>query len=193
MRNEIDDKADVPNINNWTSTFRSIDEVIEYYNQMASLYYYFYVVDKTKYISLGEIADKQKDLSPEVKAILLNKNPIEYSFSLYCYQYRKDDLRNCCKSHINFVLDVAKIKIDNNGNLEDLTYKRTSIFQNHSHDLLRSEFEPSFKLLTFLNNDLFNFGSNSAINPKNAESINISKSVHFLLSPGLWGIKPSKP
>ena len=130
---------------------------------MASLSCYFYILDKTKYMPLRDIVDKQEDVESHVKTLLLEKEPIEYSFSLYCFLHSGENGKRNCKSHINFVLDVKNVKFDHNGNPFNLKYKRSSIVGEHSHDLTRRIFEPSYKLLLFLHNDLKFFGSNSSV------------------------------
>jgi len=49
---ELSEKLD---IQLWQTTFPSLDEVIDYHNSRAIKSNYFYILDKTKYVSFGQL------------------------------------------------------------------------------------------------------------------------------------------
>ena len=163
--NHIPD-AQVPDIKVWRQEFKSIDDLISYHQEEASKSFYFYILDKTKYITYEEII-KGLQLEQEVYDQLIAKiNPnekIEYSFSLYCFRFR--NVEDHCRCNVNFTLDKKNIKFLPNGSISDITYKRSSYNNEHNHRLLEDDkFKDSYGMLQFLELDLVHFGSNSKVN-----------------------------
>ena len=95
---------------------------------------------------------------------VVNKDKtLEYSFSLYCFCYNKQNVPTSYKHHINFILQKENIRFNSEGNCVDFTYKRTSMKLEHSHSFTSEPFQTAYNLLKFLQEDLENFGSNSNV------------------------------
>ena len=157
------DLKDPPQVESWQETFHSVEEAINYFNKRAKEYNYFYLLDKVKYVTLGKLMnDKQKENDNLNSNINVEKR-IEYSFSLYCFCYDKRDHNRSCKYHVNFVLNYEDLDIDSEGITKSI-YRRTSIKNDHNHELSIEKFQPAFNLMCFLGEKLHNFGSNSKIN-----------------------------
>jgi len=110
---------------------------------MATKHNYFYILDKTKYITYEELLSRETEEIRENLLLTIDKNkPIEYSFSLYCYLYKRIDQGNICRAHINFTLDRSNIKFDPSGNPFGMKYQRCIFSSEHSHQLQKGDFLP---------------------------------------------------
>ena len=159
---ELEEERNAPDIQSWQDTFSDLDELIYYHNDRAKEFFDFYTLEKTKLVTYGELLDYQpEDMRQTLEPLVDKSQTIESTFSLYCYQYDKNNIATSCKCRINFVLKVKETKFNGNGNLEFLKYQRSSYCNAHSHNLYKKDFEPRYNLLKFLEDDLSNFGSNN--------------------------------
>lgn len=127
------EEASVPDVTEWNDTFTNMDELITYHNDIATKHFYFYLLDKTKFITYGEILDSLNDERKQTLEVIVDKNKkLEYSFSLYCFQYDKHNAAGFCKSHMNFVLCRNEVNFDELGQIKDLKYRKTSYNNVHT-------------------------------------------------------------
>jgi len=72
------DSTDAPDTSGWNESFQSIDDLIAYHNDKASSHFYFYLLDKAKFIT-GDISDKLEDERKEfLEGIIEKEEKIEY-------------------------------------------------------------------------------------------------------------------